>query len=328
NAKCVSTGPVVEAVRVTDNATPGLNGFFARSAANSIPVSVDVSPGFGGQIASVFLTVNGNRIDLTNSSTAGTVTTYNFTVPTVDAPAGTDGAFLFQVTATDASGNQTQVTPTSGLKIDDAGPVVRGVASEVLAHAQTGESGCNVSTGQVGIDGKAPTINLTISASGTPVNYPPVNADCDADSTLYCGHDGTHFWRRGIGVNGAETSSISFTLTEGGSGVDPANPTCGIDGVTGCAVTSSSGTFSFTPNFTTATLGSAEIGTGGGLATVRVNATDRVGNAAPAKVQFAQVSRIRWVQKLTSRTQGVSVLRGSPVVTAVPVPQIIVGGTR
>src|SRR5207244_11720625 len=83
-----------------------------------------------------------------------------------------------------------------------------------------------------------------------------------------------------------------------------------------------------TPNFTTATVGSAEIGTGGGLATGRVNATDRVGNAAPAKVQFAQVSRIRWVQKLTSRTQGVSVLRGSPVVTAVPVPQIIVGGTR
>src|SRR5205823_4861774 len=98
-------------------------------------VSVDVSPGFGGQIASVFLTVNGNRIDLTNSSTAGTVTTYNFTVPTVDAPAGTDGALLFQVTATDASTNQTQVTPTSGLKIDDAGPVVRGVAVDATVSA-------------------------------------------------------------------------------------------------------------------------------------------------------------------------------------------------
>ncbi|HEX9604676.1 MAG TPA: hypothetical protein VF973_13080, partial [Myxococcales bacterium] len=94
NAKCVSTGPVIEAVRVTDNPAPGLNGFYARIATNSIPVSVDVSTGFGGQIASVFLTVNGNRIDLTSSSTAGTVTTYNFTVPTLDAPAGTDGPLL------------------------------------------------------------------------------------------------------------------------------------------------------------------------------------------------------------------------------------------
>ncbi len=57
NAKCVSTGPVIEAVRVTDNPAPGLNGFYARIATNSIPVSVDVSTGFGGQIASVFLTV-------------------------------------------------------------------------------------------------------------------------------------------------------------------------------------------------------------------------------------------------------------------------------
>src|SRR5207237_8161443 len=62
------------------------------------------------------------------SSTSGAVSTFNLAVPTTDAPAGTDGPFLFQVTATDASKNQSQVTPTAGLKIDDAGPVVRTVA--------------------------------------------------------------------------------------------------------------------------------------------------------------------------------------------------------
>src|SRR5262245_25148493 len=106
NAKCVSTGPVIEAVRVTDNPALNLNGFYARSAGNTIPVSVAVSPGLGGQIASVVLTVNGTQINPDNNSTSGTVTTYNFTVPTTDAPAGTDGPFSFQITATDASSNK------------------------------------------------------------------------------------------------------------------------------------------------------------------------------------------------------------------------------
>src|SRR5262245_37762818 len=106
NAKCGSTGPVIEAVRVTDNPALNLNGFYARSAANTIPVSVDVSPGFGGQIASVVLTVNGNRIDPTSSTPNGAATTYNFSVLTTFAPAGTDGQLLFQITATDASSNQ------------------------------------------------------------------------------------------------------------------------------------------------------------------------------------------------------------------------------
>ena len=415
NAKCVSTGPVVEAVRVTDNPAPGLNGFYARSAANSIPVSVDVSPGFGGQIASVFLTVNGNRIDLTTSSTVGTVTTYNFTVPTLDAPVGTDGPLLFQVTATDASNNQTQVTPTAGLKIDDAGPVVRGVAvdatvsapeatvssvpwfrqsvgtdidvkativdpgtgvdittvklmqgitridkgtvtrdpgtdnyhfkvarigvpvgavaealvnfravaSDVLGHAQVADSGSNISTGQLGIDGKAPDL------SAFAITYPMDKFECDVDPTpasLVCGHDGSHFWRRGLGPAGAETTAVSFSPVESGSGLDPAGGTCTIAGdAAPCGTLSfAAGAFTFKPNFSSVPL-SPTATTGGGTANVTVTARDLVGNDSSAATQAANVSRVRWVQKLAVR--GVTTIRGSPVVTAVPAPQVIVGGT-
>ncbi|MFL5310920.1 MAG: hypothetical protein ACJ79H_10750 [Myxococcales bacterium] len=219
NAKCVSTGPVIAAVRVTDSPAPGLNGFYARSGANSIPVSVDVIPGFGGQIASVFLTVNGNRIDLTTSTTEGTVTTYSFIVPTLDAPSGTDGPLLFQVTATDASNNQTQVTPTSGLKIDDAGPVVRGVAVDAtlsVAEATVGNVPWFRQSAAGDIDVKA-----TIVDPGTGVDITTValmqgstRIDKVGSVTRDAGTDNYHFKvaRIGVPVAAGVQALIGFTV--------------------------------------------------------------------------------------------------------------------
>jgi hypothetical protein len=419
NAKCVSTGPIIQAVRVTDNAQAGMNGFYRRDATVSIPVQVDATPGFGGQISTVRLTVNGVQIDPSGPpSVSGATSTYSFTVVTTDAPAGTDGPFPFLVTATDASNNQTQITPSAGLKIDDAGPAVSNIVAnganaspggvpwfkqlnggtplpdiDVTADIVEGGVGLDPavtpklvlqsnpgtqvnsgaatpdgtvvgrwhfavprvgrissgaegtiafavvavdklghpqkvsgSTSTLGVDGKPPDLSSFAITAGT--NYPPMGTDCDADATLFCGHDGSHFWRRGQGPGGAETTAISFAPVEGGSGIDPASGKCTVAGTTGCTTSFSAGAFSFTPNFSAAAISSPDSLTGGGAVAVSVQAADLVGNVSTVVSRNANVSRIRWIQQLTNRAQPVTILRGSPIVTSIPAPQIIVAGAR
>src|SRR5262249_24707985 len=112
--------------------------FYQRSPTISIPVTVDVTPGFGGQIASVFLTVNGVQINPNpGTTTTGATITYSFTVPTTAVPAGSDGPFQFLVTATDATSHAATVTPSAGLKVDDAGPVISNI-SAVAPNATPG----------------------------------------------------------------------------------------------------------------------------------------------------------------------------------------------
>jgi hypothetical protein len=423
NAKCVSTGPTIGNVQPADNPT-GPNGFYQRSPTISIPVTVDVTPGFGGQIASVFLTVSGTPQINPNpgTTTTGTTITYSFSVPTTSVPDGSDGPFQFQVTATDATSHVATVTPNAGLKVDAAGPVVSNIAAtapnataggvpwfkqlnggtplpsiDITADVVDNGSGLDpavapklvlqsnpatqvnsgtatldgtvpnrwhfvvprvgqitsgaegaiaftvkavdrfghaergASTSSVGIDGKAPDLSSFTIATGT--NYPPVGDGCDgdvnltpADPSLRCGHDGSHFWRRGTGVGGAETASVTFTPVEGGSGIDGTSGTCSITGSTsGCTTSFASGSFTFTPNFSTATLNPLDPVTGGGVAIVSVQAADLVGNVSSIQ-RSANVSRIRWIQQLTNR--GVVTIRGAPIVSNVPIPQVIVAGTR
>src|SRR5207248_7086396 len=108
------------------------------------------------------------------------------------------------------------------------------------------------------------------------INYPSNGFECDVDPTpasLVCGHDGSHFWRRGLGPAGAETSAISFTPTELGSGLDAAGATCAIGGsAAACGtVTFAAGAFSFKPNYSGVTL-SKYANTGGGTVNVTVTA--------------------------------------------------------
>lgn len=212
------------------------------------------------------------------------------------------------------------------------------IAKDRLGHAQRAD-GTTVGTiavaslGKMGIDGIAPTVSFTVT-------FPASGTDCDTAGTtnpgLVCGHDGAHFWRRGVGAGGAETTPLSFTVTDNGVGVDSGSSNCAIAGAASgdCSANAPSGsgasvTFSYTPNFKGAKLTNPDVTTGGGDASVTVGGADLVGNTATAPPTTVAVSRVRWVHKLTlaSSVSGIS-LRGAPLVSSLLSPQIIVNGSN
>src|SRR5207253_927352 len=200
------------------------------------------------------------------------------------------------------------------------------VAADKLGNAQQADSGTAVSTGTMGVDGVAPTASIS-------ANYPAAGMDCDNDPGIVCGHDAAHWWRRGLGPNGAELTAMTFTGSDQGSGIDPGGATCSITGsLLSCTPTSSdaigatNATFGFKPNFSDATLGTPDTKTGGGPATVTVTVADAVGNASAVKSVSVDVSRVRWIQKLANRS--VASLAGAPIISSLPSPQVIVAGTN
>ena len=202
----------------------------------------------------------------------------------------------------------------------------KAVAKDLLGHPQQPDAGGNVSLATLGVDGKKP--QLTFS-----VNYPASGTDCDstlpgggADLGIVCGHDGSHWWRRGLGTAGAELTDMVYSATEGGSGLNTGSGTCAITGSgAACTPTWNGSQFAFKPNFSTATLANASTATGGGTATVTVGASDAVGNTASASSSAVAVSRLRWVQKLLVNAT-LNQLKGAPIVTSRPQAQIIVAG--
>ena len=225
------------------------------------------------------------------------------------------------------------------------GPVLfQAVAKDKLGHTQQADTAApNISTASLGIDGQAPTVTLTITAPN--VNYPPAGTDCDlstAADPISCGHDGSHWWRRGLGTSGAELTAMTFTgqeLDSNGSGMDPGTGTCSIGGsALTCTPTSGdtlgvkTATYSFKPNFSDAALsGTVDVKTGGQTAAISVAASDAVGNPATLVTATGiQISRLRWVNSLNASatgSPGVTSLQGAPVVTGSPAPQVIVGGS-
>src|SRR5207248_95617 len=196
------------------------------------------------------------------------------------------------------------------------------VAADKLGNGQQADSPTAVSTGTMGVDGVAPTASI-------PANYPAAGIDCDNDPGIVCGHDAAHWWRRGLGTNGAELTAMTFTGSDSGSGMDPGGATCSITGsLLSCTPTSSNAigatnaTFGFKPNFSDATLGTPDTKTGGGPATVTVTVTDAVGNASAVKSVSVDVSRVRWIQQLGVR--GVTSVTGAPVISSRPAPHVIV----
>jgi hypothetical protein len=217
------------------------------------------------------------------------------------APISTEGQFNFKVIAKDRLGHNQRADGTT-------------VGSITVK-----------SVGTMGIDGVPPNVTFNVT-------YPPAGTDCDVDVNLLCGHDASgHYWRRGLGAGGADTTALSFAATDSGSGVNTGSGTCSIAGSTNpCTPVFVTNKFSFTPNFSTATMpavtdASFDATTGGGPVNVIVAAADAVGNFSPGKTQAVNVSRLRWVQKLAGR--GVATLKGSAIVTNQPMSQVIIGGT-
>ena len=258
------------------------------------------------QQPSLTLMVGGTRLDNgTRTCTTATAPAVSChfsvvpsTLPTSVVPAGGQQQILFAVAGTDVAGNAVTTNQAA-----------------------------------LGIDGQPPTIAFTIGNAGdtsTTGNYPTAFANCNVggsdNTSMYCGHDGSHFWRKG------ETNPIAFTVGDGsgGSGTDAARSKYSIAGSTACpstapcgATDAGSGRFTFTPDFSTATFSSASDGTG--TVSVRVEAADAVGNSASATISDVKVTRIKWVRSLAGK---VISFKGSPVVTSTPAAQIIIAGAE
>lgn len=288
--------------------------WFNQSDSGTIKITATITDaGAGVLMSSLKLVKHGTTTQIDNGTighTAGT-NLYTFNVARSGGPiaAGAEGVVAYDVAAADG------LSPVSPTNHTRAAPAT--------------------ADGKLGIDG-APPSSFTFT-----VTYPPAGTDCDktlpgggADNGIVCGHDGSHWWRRGLGAGGVETTSMSFSATDNGAGMDPTAGTCAITGSSKTCTPSSTNTkgdptatYTFTPNFTDATLGTLDTKTGGSTATITVNAADAVGNVATAgtpanTVQTAAVSRIRWIQKLSN--EGLASLAGAPIASN---SQIIVGGT-
>ncbi|HEY6912202.1 MAG TPA: hypothetical protein VI356_22675, partial [Myxococcales bacterium] len=208
--------------------------------------------------------------------------------------------------------------------IDPQTPLVapggQGEIAFTVAGQDAAGNAMTVHQAKLGIDGKPPVITFAPA-------YPTAGADCNAGGgdpdNIFCGHDGSHFFRAGDARH-----SLSFVVNDAsgdvGSGANPASGTCAIPGTACTATFSAAGsTFSFPADFSAATFSSAADGTGD--VQVTVNATDLVGNAA-APVQVAvHVTRVKWMRTMAGK---VDTFKGSPVATTVPVPQVIFAGVE
>ena len=190
--------------------------------------------------------------------------------------------------------------------------------------------------GKVGIDGVAPTVTFSITGAGATTSYPAAPTLCTSDSTIYCGHDGNHFWRKGEPA----TTRLSFTIVDGsGSGPKvgsslaqpPAqywftNATGGACSPTNkCTARADGGsTYSLSADLSSAPFTSDVAGVG--TISISVNGQDNVGNQGVAKALSVNVTRVKWMRTMASK---VDTFKAAPVVTGSGASeQIILGGAE
>jgi len=291
------SGPTVNGVTVNGGVAVGPAGqqikWFPQSQATPLTAVAAITDNGSGLLpSSVSLMVGATRIDTgTPTCVAATGNAMNCTfsvvpstLPTTIVPTGGQAQVTFSVAGTDAAGS-----PGNPIKAN---------------------------TAALGIDGQPPVITFTVASSGTTTTYPPPNANCNgngngggaADANLFCGHDGSHFWRAGDGAN----YTFKYTVNDGasGSGADPASGTCTINGSSNCTVTFQGGNFTFPAELSAGTFNPPGVD-GTGTLNVAVNAKDAVGNVATQVVQSVAVTRVKWVRKAAiTATAGGTILSG------------------
>jgi len=241
------------------------------------------------------------------------------------APVGVSGS---------AAGNvYTFMVPRSS---SAAGLIAAGAQGIVSLQIVAKDNVGNTSTLAVtpfGIDGQKPSVSFlgtlsgnTLAAAAAP-SYPASGSNCAA-GVDFCGHDSAgHFWRKG------ELNKLAFYGNDGngGSGVKAATASagCSIGSTADCTAleyvsTDGSGTAKFdaVPNFGNATFTTASDGTGTINTTITVK--DLVGNSSSTTVAV-NVTRVKWIKKMAGK---IATFGGSPIVTSVPTPQIIVAGAE
>ncbi|MGZ6125832.1 MAG: hypothetical protein ACXWLR_12780, partial [Myxococcales bacterium] len=266
-------GPVVNGVTVNGGTAVSGIKWFKAAASGNIDVQASIQDAGSGVKADTLTLVSSGRLDVGTPSCAAGATaqmlTCHFSVPLSTVAVGSQQRIAFAVAGTDVAGNAVKTN-----------------------------------TAALGIDVKAPTITFTTT-------YPAAFADCNvagappgADGTMYCGHDGSHFWRAGDGKYNLTftVSDVYASPDDQGSGVDQAGSTCSITGsALTCTVTYDTGTSSFTfpANFADATFTSAPDGSG--TVSVTANAQDAVGNAATPAVATVSVTRLKWMRSMTGK---------------------------
>ena len=271
--------------------TDGLQ-WFKQTATGSIDAQVSVEDhGSGVNASTLRLMAGAVRLDngapqCAASGTSPAVLCHFFISPqTALVPAGGQAEVTFTVAGQDVAGNDIAVQQA-----------------------------------KVGIDGKAPVITFVPA-------YPAAGADCNAGGgdpdNLFCGHDGSHFFRAGDSGH-----NLAFAVNDAsgdvGSGANPASGTCAIQGTTCTATFNAAGaTFTFPADFSAATFVSGADGNGD--VQVTVNATDLVGNAAAPVQVPVHVTRVKWMRTMAGK---VDTFKGSPIATTVPVPQVIFAGVE
>ena len=303
-------GPSVNSITVNGGLGIGGVKWFQEAGSGNVDVQADIQDLGSGVKASTLTLINtADSLRLDNGTpTCGApalgVVTCHFNVALNKPGAGNQALYNFKVAGTDNVGN-----PMQPVGVNPA------------------------NAGKVGIDGAPPSVSFGIVAAGVPLtagntsNYPSAGKDCNgnvADNAMFCGHDGSHYFRKG------ELNAIAFTASDGssGSGVDGTASKYSIAGSTNCptgtpcaATDAGGGSFTFVPSFASATFSSGSDGTG--TVSVTVTAKDAVGNTASATVATVAVTRVKWVRSMAGK---LDTLKASPVVTSVPTSQIIFAG--
>ena len=279
--------PVVQSIGITGGTSVNGVVWFKQAASGNITVTANILERGSGVNATTLQLQATNKGSIRIDTGAGTVppacgspnalgvATCTFTVPLAFIASGNQQEYDFVVFGSDNVGN----------------PVATG----------------GLNTAKLGIDGLAPSVTfniVTYSSAALPNGasgyYPAPAVGCNggvADAALFCGHDGSHLWRKG------ETSSVITIATDtGGSGVVASSVTYSIAGSTNCTAgapcpttDAGSGNFTFVPDLSSATFTSGPEGTG--TVSITVNAKDAVLNSSSKTFSTLQTTRVKWVRK-------------------------------
>ena len=278
----VDDGPAFTAPAIVGGAV-GQDGnrWFAFDAAAMLDISATISSAGSGLNASTVRLQNGAgvRLDDGNPTISGTTRTPQGTIKS--------STYTFHV-------------PRNLLGASAEGTVTFNIVAQDNSGRQRASS-----TGVFGLDGAKPVVTVVVA-------YPAAGAGCFSDPSVYCGHDGGHFWRN-------ESATLSFTVTDLGSGVSAVGGTCTAGTASGgCTKATFPLPFTFNGAVATDTHGNGTI-------PITASGQDLVGNSSTDIVSVA-FTRAKWVR--SSPVVGLVNLAGSPVVTTLPVSQVIFGGTN
>src|SRR6267143_773381 len=279
--------PAVSGVTVT-NGIAGPGGIpWVKSQPGFVDVVAVVQEGGSGiNVSKLKLISGGVQFDqpsivppIVPYCTFGTTTACHFNVPQ-DKPGSTQVKYDFTVVGQDAAGNDFDATTTSA---------------------------------SMGIDGAGPTVVL----SGGTASYPAKDTGCEGTTSVYCGHDGSHFWRNGEPASAKVNVTVSDGNGSGSSSAVGAVKYCYLPSASAPACTPSSNanfesgsTFSIPASgFHAAPFSSDTKGSGNIF--IQVTAQDAVGNPTTAVLPPVGLTRVKWVRGIGAAPGS---LAGAPLV--------------